>query len=263
MITFILSLISAIIGAIVGAYFGTFFRENQDEKNNKKIRNIAIRALNIIKSYAKDNNTFNVANNEFNSKINIAEKRIILVALHKLGVPIITNEEFNIKEVRFSEKIIDPIEIKDAIIQIKNGHCDKLFFTEVDSYFSSNIRVEFLRSIAKRFINEVFSKSYIDTKENKVIFPKNWFDNFTYGEKINTNVFREIICTSEYFDERGNIIQEKITKICLEIDLGLWDNYLFWDYNAYTNLINQNKVNDALIKQFSSLNTQNITNKSL
>ena len=235
MTTLIFSLLTAIIGAIVGAYFGTIFRENQHEKNNKKVRNIAIKALNIIKGYAKDKKPFSAANNEFNSKINIAEKRTILVALHKLGIPILANEKdvFDIKEIKFGDRLIDVVEIEDAIIQIDKGHCDRLFFIEVDSYFTSNIRVEILRSIAKRYVNEVLCKSSINIKEGKINFPKD--------------------C----------IIKDKVQEICSEIDLGIWDNYLMWDYNAYTSVITQNKVNDALIKQFSSLNTQELSNKSI
>lgn len=85
--------------------------------------------MNIIKGYAKDNKTFSAANNEFNNKINIAEKRAILVAMHKLGIPIINTEKdtFNIKEIRFGNRTIDSIEINDIILQIEKGHCDNLF----------------------------------------------------------------------------------------------------------------------------------------
>ena len=265
MITLILSLITAIIGAIAGAYFGTLFRERQDEKNNKKIRDIAIKALNIIRGYAKDKKPFSAANNEFNSKINIAEKRAILVALHKLGIPILANEKdiFDIKDIKLGDRIIDAVEIDDAIIQIDKGHCDKLFFIEVDSYFSSNIRVEILRNIAKRYVNEVLCRSTINISEGKITYPKDWFSKFTYGEKINIGVFREVICTSEYFAENGTVIKEKVQEICSEIDLGIWDNYLMWDYNAYTSVVTQNKVNDALIKQLASSDAQNGSNKPL
>ena len=227
-----------------------------------KVRNIAIKGLNIIKGYAKDNKTFSAANNEFNNKINIAEKRAILVAMHKLGIPIINTEKdtFNIKEIRFGNRTIDSIEINDIILQIEKGHCDNLFFLEVDSYFSSNIRTETIRSIAKRFIEEVLTNSKVDFNERKIIYPKNWFNNFTYGEKINTSVFREVINNEEYFDENGSPIKEKLKEVSKEIDLGLWDNYLFWDYNAYASIVSQNKVNDMLIRQFSMSISPTIVN---
>ena len=53
----------------------------------------------------------------------------------------------------------------------------------------------------------------------------------------------------------------EVQEICSEIDLGIWDNYLMWDYNAYTSVVTQNKVNDALIKQFAFSEAQNLSNK--
>lgn len=94
----LISLLTGTIGALVGTFFGTYFLARKQENKIDKVRNIAIKGLNIIKGYAKDKKTFSAANNEFNSKINIAEKRAILVAMHKLGIPIINTEKdtFNI-----------------------------------------------------------------------------------------------------------------------------------------------------------------------
>lgn len=258
----LISLLAGAIGALIGTFFGTYFLARRQENKIDKVRNIAIKGLNIIKGYAKDNKTFSAANNEFNNKINIAEKRAILVAMHKLGIPIINTEKdtFNIKEIRFGNRTIDSIEINDIILQIEKGHCDNLFFLEVDSYFSSNIRTETIRSIAKRFIEEVLTNSKVDFNERKIIYPKNWFNNFTYGEKINTSVFREVTNNEEYFDENGSPIKEKLKEVSKEIDLGLWDNYLFWDYNAYASIVSQNKVNDMLIRQFSMSISPTIVN---
>lgn len=251
-----------IFAAIIGAYFGSYFKVYQEEKKVKKVRDIAIKALNIIKGYAKANKPYSAANNEFNSKINVAEKRAILVVLHKLGIPILTNEKvlFDINDIKFGNKIINSIEIEDAIIQIDKGHCDNLFFIEVESYFTSNIRIVILRNIAKRFVCEVLCNSSLNFNDLKVIFPKDWIHKFTYGERINICVFKEVICSTEYFDEKGSIKKDKMLEICNEIELGIWDNYLMWDYNAYTNILSQNKVNDAIMQKIKSLETQNISN---
>ena len=109
----LISLLAGAIGALIGTFFGTYFLARRQENKIDKVRNIAIKGLNIIKGYAKDNKTFSAANNEFNNKINIAEKRAILVAMHKLGIPIINTEKdtFNIKEIRFGNRTIDSIEI--------------------------------------------------------------------------------------------------------------------------------------------------------
>lgn len=79
-------------------------------------------------------------------------------------------------------------------------------------------------------------------------------------KKINTSVFREVINNEEYFDENGSPIKEKLKEVSKEIDLGLWDNYLFWDYNAYASIVSQNKVNDMLIRQFSMSISPTIVN---
>lgn len=253
------------VSALIGTYFGTIFLAKKQENKIAKVRDIAIKGLKVIKAYAKDKVNYSVASNDFNNKLNIAEKRAILVTLHKLGLPIEFPEKelFNIKSIKLGEKPIDANEIDDMILQIEKGHCDNLFFTEVDSYFSANIRVKNVRNIAKRYVNEVFTNSErIHTETVDIVqYPNNWFENFTHGEKLNISVFRDMICNIEYFDEKGKPIIEKLNKLCKEIEVGLWDNYLFWDYNAYTNVISQNKVNSALIQQLSVLfnNTTNNT----
>ena len=253
------------VSALIGTYFGTIFLAKKQENKIAKVRDIAIKGLKVIKAYAKDKVNYSVASSDFNNKLNIAEKRAILVTLHKLGLPIEFPEKelFNIKNIKLGEKPIDANEIDDMILQIEKGHCDNLFFTEVDSYFSANIRVKNVRNIAKRYVNEVFTNSErIHTGTADIVqFPNNWFENFTHGEKLNISVFRDMICNIEYFDEKGKPIIEKLNKLCKEIEVGLWDNYLFWDYNTYTNVISQNKVNSALIQQLSVLfnNTTNNT----
>ena len=80
----------ALASALIGTYFGTFFLAKREENKVKKVRAIAIRALEIIKGYAKYNGTYNKACQELNTKLNIAEKRAVIVALHKVGLPIQT-----------------------------------------------------------------------------------------------------------------------------------------------------------------------------
>lgn len=65
----------ALASALIGTFFGTFFLARREENKVKKVRAIAIRALEIIKGYAKYNGTYNKACQELNTKLNIAEKR--------------------------------------------------------------------------------------------------------------------------------------------------------------------------------------------
>lgn len=83
-------IIIALASALIGTYFGAYFLAKREENKVKKVRAIAIRALDIIKEYAKHNGSYDKACQELNTKLNIAEKRAVIVALHKIGLPIQT-----------------------------------------------------------------------------------------------------------------------------------------------------------------------------
>lgn len=101
-------IIIALLSALVGTYFGTFFLSKREESKMKKVRNIALRAIKIIQGYAKSSGTYDMANAELNAKLNIAEKRAVIVALHKLGLPIQTpvNAPFDIKDIKLNNEMI-------------------------------------------------------------------------------------------------------------------------------------------------------------
>lgn len=48
---------------------------------------MAVKALDIFKEYAQHKKSYADSANEFNTKLNVSEKRAVVVALHKLGVP--------------------------------------------------------------------------------------------------------------------------------------------------------------------------------
>ena len=85
MLTIIISVLTAAICGLIGTYFGARFMRIPEEKNKKNIREIAIKALDIIAKYAKK--SYREAENEFNNTLSITEKRTVIVALHKLGIP--------------------------------------------------------------------------------------------------------------------------------------------------------------------------------
>ena len=94
-------MLTAVLGGWVGAYFGNKYRKDKELHEKEIVRNIAIKALNILKSYS--GKSFREAEGEFNKSMSIAEKRTVVVALHKLGIPfgIPSNETFNIREIHF------------------------------------------------------------------------------------------------------------------------------------------------------------------
>lgn len=80
-----ITILTAIISGFLGVWFQYWF---QNRKVNK-VRGIAIKALKIFQGYAKKKQTFDMVASEFNNKIDIVEKRAVLVALCKLGIPVV------------------------------------------------------------------------------------------------------------------------------------------------------------------------------
>lgn len=173
-------LISVILSTVIAIY--------RDKTKNSGVRRIAIRALKLFISYAKFGNTFQMTENDFNNKFSIPEKRAILVALHKIGVPVTIPSAslFNIYAVEFLSEKIDKDEICSMIKQIKKGNCDKLFYSDVENHFSDGLRMRRIRDIAKRYINKVMALSSIEYNSDGVtctiVKPDRWVDDFTPGE---------------------------------------------------------------------------------
>lgn len=239
----IVTLLSALIGGLIGTYAGARFLNTREENKMKKVREIAIKALNIIKKYSRQ--SFNASENEFNTALTITEKRTIIVALHKLGIPFETpyNEMFEIKKMHFVDKIIDKEEIDDVILQINKGYCDNLFYLDPDSYFAENTSLA-KRNVAKKFVKEVLSKSRGD-KNHLVSYPENWSSNFGIGEFQSIRVFQERVCFDVLFDSNGTPIPEKLNQIIHEIDMGLWDDSFQINYEVYRSIKSQIEMNNT------------------
>ena len=127
--SWLLPLISGSIGALIGTYGGAYFLHGKQEQKVKNIRAMAVKALDILKTYK----TYADAINEFNTKLNVSEKRAVTVALHKLGVPFETptKDALDIKNIRLKEAPIDKDEIDAMIVQIEKGNCDNQFFLDI------------------------------------------------------------------------------------------------------------------------------------
>ena len=247
----ILPLVTAIIGAIIGTYGGAYFIGRHQENKMNKVRAISIKALEVLKKYSKQ--SYRNAENEFNTSISLVEKRTILVALHKLGIPfgIPTNEVFNIRKIYFVDPIIDKDEIDGIILQIRKGYCDNLFYIDPDTYFAANYTLLALRNVAKKYVQEVLAKSKCD-KNKRVWYPENWISNFGIGEYLSLRIIHEQLCLDYLYNNDGVVREEMIEKIINEIDRGLWDNSLQNNYELYKNAKSQIAMNNA----FQSLVTQ-------
>ena len=261
MLTIIISVLTAAIGGLIGTYFGARFMRIPEEKNKKNIREIAIKALDIIAKYAKK--SYREAENEFNNTLSITEKRTVIVALHKLGIPfgVPYNELFNIKKIYFVDKEIDKEEIDGIIMQINNGYCDNLFYLDPDTYFASNYTLFAMRNAGKRYVSEILSKSKVDVEKNILIEPVDLGQVFSLGEFKAIQVLRDQVRDQMYFDKNGQPIQEKINSLIRDIELGLWDSYLMWNYEAYQNTriqIQMGQLMNGMATKQTSISTKKV-----
>lgn len=260
--TLLLSLLTAVVGGLIGTYFGAKFVQIGGENKIKKVRDIARKALNILARYAKQ--SYIEAENEFNNTLSITEKRTIIVALHKLGIPIGIpyNEVFSIKKIRFVDKIIEKDEIEGMIMQINQGYCDRLFYLDPDTYFASNYTLFAMRNAGKKYVSEILSKSKVDVDKNILIEPVDLGQVFSLGEFKAIQVLRDQVRDQMYFDKNGQPVKEKIDSLVRDIDLGLWDSYLMWNYEAYQNTKVQIQMGQFINNHnFANSNPSNRNNK--
>ena len=246
--TILIRIAIIIITALVGGFLGAWFQYWFQNRKISRVRRIAIEALRIFLDYARKNQTFDMAASEFNNRVNIVEKRAVLVALCKLGIPIVkpVDESFCIEHVRFEKEIIDKDSIKLMMGQVNKGNCDELFFSDVETYFSSNSRLMAVRAVAKKYIDVDFSHCVYDKKDNVISHPKTVTNLFTPGEINVLGVFKMRTCWDTYFDDNGKAIPEKMACLKKEIDLGIWDTYLFWDWESYQNLQTQSRMANVM-----------------
>lgn len=233
----VLPLISGAIGALIGTYGGSYFLYWKQEKKIKNVRTMAVKALDVFKVYAKKSYIETVS--EFNNKLTISEKRAIVVALHKIGVPfeMPTKDAFDVRNLRLKDIVIDKDEIDGMIQQIEKGNCDNLFFEDIESYFTSNLRLNAVRNVGKKYVEETLSKSYLRRGvSDQIVRPDEWYKSYTPGELQTIFVLSKQLANASYFLSDGKIDREKVGVLTREIEIGLWDTYLFWEYESYQNI---------------------------
>lgn len=257
-IPILVSLISGVIGAFVGTYYGSYFALKKEEKRKEEVRAIAIKAIDVIKKYAHDGKTYDIVDAEFNNTLSVAEKRIVVVALHKLGIPVIvpSSSKFQIEKVSFAKKVIDKDELNAISNQIHQGHCDHLFFTDPGQYFDDNVRLRTVRALAIRWVREVYMKSIINRETKQVEYPINWFDSYTYGEQLALCVFRARSSTETYFTIKNDADIPKMEGLIRDIELGLWDNCFYWEIENYENMTANTSINNKMTQMMQNMMNQ-------
>lgn len=253
----LIPIFAASLGGWVGAFWGKKYQERKENKKMEEVRAIAIKALNIIRRYSKQ--SYCMAENEFNTSLTVTDKRSVIVLLHKLGIPILVpvNNTFDIRKIHFADRIIDKEEIDDIEFQIKQNHCDNLFFIDAENYFNSNRQLTAIRDVGKKYIKNVLAKSTFDSKTNLVSYPDDWTKSFGPGEYLSIRILHEQACLDMIYDQKGNADPIKIEQMLHEVDMGIWDNNLFENYEMYKNAKAQIEVSKAF--QTMALGQQQVT----
>lgn len=255
-------LISGTLGALIGTYLGSYLLHRREEKKILSIRNIAIKSLNLFKEYASQKKSYVDSSCEFNTKLNVSEKRAVVVALNKLGVPFETptRDTFDIKNIRFKNVTIDKEDIEAMISQIEKGNCDNLFFADVESYFMKDLRLNAVRNIGKKYVEMVHAKSIIEKERpDTIVNPKDWDKLFTPGELQTILVLRAQLASTDYFTSNGMADPQKIKNLLIEIEIGLWDNYLFYEYESFANIRAQHNLANV-VQNMIKVNQQQVEN---
>lgn len=198
----------------------------------------------------------------------VSSKGLVLVALCKLGIPVVrsVDDSFHIENVRFEHEEIDKETIELMIGQVNKGNCDDLFFSDVETYFSSNTRLMAVRAVAKKYVDIDFAYCYYDKQKDQIMHTKIAADLFTPGKLNILAVFKLRSSWDTFFDLNGKVILEKLNNLKKEIDLGIWDTYLFWDSESYLNIQTQNRMANVItnvVLQNLEAQQKGLTNKDI
>lgn len=226
-------LFAAVLGGWVGAFFGNKYQKAKEDEKMADVRNIAIKALSIIKKYSRQ--SYCMAENEFNTSLTITDKRSVIVLLHKLGIPIFvsTYDTFDIHKIHFADRIIDKDEIEGMEFQVTQKHCDYLFYIDAENYFNSNHQLTAIRDVGKKYIRNVLANSIFDNKTKQVSYPDGWVKIFGPGEYLSIRTLHEQACLDIVYDSNGKADPNRIEQMINEVDMGIWDNYLFGNYEMF------------------------------
>lgn len=240
--------ISAILGGFIGTYCGAYFINRNTKNKFKEARKIANKALDIFLKY-KDRK-YEDASNDFNVSLSRAEKRIILVALHKIGIPIASEKILKSKDysIIFRSEVILENDINAMKSQIDSGKYDHLFFDDPDEYFSKNALRDYKRSIAVKYITNVFVKTKVLADKTTVQYQEGWMKYFSFGEMNIVYIIKEKLLDISLYDDSGFPKQECAQDLINEINMGLWDAYLDWAYEAFANVQTQKNFANIAIK---------------
>ena len=138
------------------------------------------------------------------------------------------------------------------------GNCHYSKIISNSRYFTSNLRLNAVRNAGRKYVEEVHAKSYIEReKPDTIINPSDWYKQFTPGELQTILVLRTQLANTDYFSQNGQADAKKIKDLIREIEIGLWDNYLFYDYESFMNVRAQHNLANV-VQNMIMMNQQQV-----
>ncbi|ATM00747.1 hypothetical protein CK910_21450 [Aeromonas sp. CA23] len=253
-LAFINSIKDIAIPAFVGTWAGAYIIIWRQESKLKYPRKLMTDILDLLGKY----DSYQKAESDFNNRSAI-EKKAVLVALKKLGVPVqlnILNDAFDIDNVKLGNEKVS----SDTIIKmkefVKKGLCDDLFFKEIESnFYSAPPKIIFARNLALTFLDALATQGD-DVKLIHVV---------EKAAKMNWNQFEiiQVFYNTVDFTSDKKISVEKINAAKTNVNNGVFDHLFYWDIRAFNNMNSQRNVADILVNASSSiLSSDAVSNKN-
>lgn len=112
---------------------------------------------------------------------------------------------------------------------------------------------DYKRSIAVKYITNVFVKTKLLTDKITVQYQEGWTTYFSFGEMNIVYIIREKLLDKSLYEENTGLPkQECVRDLINEINMGLWDAYLDWAYEAFANVQTQKNFASIAIKMMSA-----------
>ena len=148
----------------------------------------------------------------------------------------IVSSRAHIKNIILSQKPIMPKHEENA--QARMQKAQKAYNME-----NKSARTKMEETNNESIIEEVQSKSRVEKDApNTIVSQPDWHKVFSPGELQIIFVLRIQLANTAYFLPDGNADPVKMKTLIREIEIGLWDNYLFWEYESYQNIRAQHNL---------------------
>ncbi len=240
MITIVVSAIATLVAAVIGSLLTYRYATEK----YRRARCLTVASLNVLCKYKH----YDESISEFNAAFSKAEKSVIIICLYHLGIPIVLplDGQLDLQSIVFGKEEIDKKELCRMRKLVESGMCDEMFYRDYKTFFSADVKISHLRSLAKRFVEEALTFSSVANGVRSI--PGYYMNRFTIGENRALHAFSKAVNVTDYYKQDGTFDARHGKDIASEIDAGLWDAYLLMPAEAYINMDTQYSVMMGMLR---------------